>query len=1123
MHNLPVPGDQLCRDCVVESVQDPWRYLCRSSEGRVRVDVVGQEDAPALERLVGAFHPNLQQVWRVEREDGLAYVVQDPVPDSCLEDLLPLPGEVQTPANESWVEEVLVPDLCRGLKVLHDLGILHGGLHTGSCFMRSDERGTVVLADFARTLVSQGTDLPASAPWAWLPPEALGGAAPPPPTPAAEFYALGIVALEMLFGPLPGREDGQEDWRSRWAEGRGPSLPSSVPGRLRIALQGLLHPVPRERWGAAELDRWIAGEEPVPAATDPPRAKQAPRLALLTMSPSKRGSSRLDEASGASDPALASPVLTNLAAPESLLGPNGRGGTLRVEEDPPASPGRGGTRRVEEEPPASPGRGGTLRVEEMSAAPAVGVERHLPLGVLAAGAVLCTDCQVRQTLHPHETERPGLYLCDAPEGPVVVKVAATRYPPEPELWNRLATLSHPHVLRTCRTVVEGGFHFEVQEYCSKGTLADRVPRPGGPGPDLEWLCGTVLPHLAAGLSYLHAHEIVHRDIKPENLYVRESARGEEVLLGDFDISSVLTSSRTSRDTARAAGTWRYTAPEAFPRFVDDRAGGRQARVARAADYYSLGVTLLELMVGTTSLHTCELPDLFDFYLQGNRVEIPTTLPEPIRLLLGGLLIRNRHNRWGAEEVQRWREGRLTDQDRRRIQEDQAYELARASNPYKFPNSQPVDLPGLAEGMARDPEEALEDLLGGEVLMNWIGALDPAVVREIRRVRDKHRSKPDLVLFAAILYCDPARPYRMPDGTEVYTATEWLRAAEAMVLRGETRARALASEDTLTKLEMWLLGKTQPEPPAAEAVRFVRQSAESVRMQELGWALEPDRPYTLSPGVAGRLPGEVARLSLGAGLDWLVGMPEVYRRSFDLWQGGVLYAWMRQRGMADLASRCRAVAEGLQDHSYPAFEMVLRCLDPSLPPLRVEIQRAGGAGEFSVPYGEVHIVEIPYRVEGAGVPLGAFRLESAPSGLGLETPALSERSGVLRFTLDGRTGTSGGGTQVAMLRLQGGYVELEGGGVPLPFRVVAPVAATVLRVTAGMAAGGILLGLPRWIVAMLGMNEAFSFADYSFTGYWSKTMSWGFPGFNYLVATAILGGFGYAAWRVALLAWRKSDA
>ena len=243
---------------------------------------------------------------------------------------------------------------------------------------------------------------------------------------------------------------------------------------------------------------------------------------------------------------------------------------------------------------------------------------RLPLGFLSPGSLLCDDCVVERTLYPQESQRPGVYLCLAPEGRVVVKVAALYYPPRQKLWQRLPGLRHPHLLRIYRVLTRDGYFFDIEEYCDEGTLDDRVPRPGSayPAPTAEWVATALVPQMLAALRYLHGQEIVHRDLKPANIFVSGQGEGERMLLADFDISSVLAQERTSRDTQRAAGTWIYTAPEAFPRYLDTQSSGRVGRIARCNDYYALGISIIELLCGTTTLHQCQLADLFDCYLQG---------------------------------------------------------------------------------------------------------------------------------------------------------------------------------------------------------------------------------------------------------------------------------------------------------------------------------------------------------------------------------------------------------------------------------------------------------------------------------------------------------------------------
>lgn len=771
-------------------------------------------------------------------------------------------------------------------------------------------------------------------------------------------------------------------------------------------------------------------------------------------------------------------------------------------------------------PPEDGGEEGTgTRKLAMPAGPVTAGPPAMPLGRLAPGHVLCGDCTVEQTIRPHESQQPGIYRCVAPEGDVIVKVAPAAHPPRSDVWEKLPELVHPNVLRTYRTTEEGGFFFEVQEYCNGGTLADRLTRGDKSFTTVtaDWVLTQFVPQAHSGLEYLHARDIVHRDVKPSNIYCQRTAGGGEILvLGDFDISAVLDRTHTSRDTQRVAGTWYYTAPEAFPRFVDERGATRSTRVTRMADYYSLGVTIVELLQGTTCLHMCELPDLFDFYLQGSVVAIPENIPERLSLLLRGLLIRDRRARWGAEEVGRWLRGEVSAGDRRRINEDAAYVLPRVSHPYRLKEHSPVDLPGLADAMYREPEAATEDLMSGDILLSWIGAIDANKAREIRSVRERLRQKPDLALLAAIMVCDPFRPYIFGDGQEVRSAGEWL---DHM---GLLPAGEAASEDRLSRLATWLRFKWEPDERLAEGVEGIIASPPAVRLEELSYLVDPARPYSIAPGLEAATPEAVARAAYGNPEDWSRTIPDCYNASFRRWQEGYLHAWMRQRGLGSLAEQAAEVEEGLSEHPFAAFEAVLRLLCPELPPVQVELDLARVRGGLRVPYGQSRTVTLPYATTGCGVPFGGLEIEDGQPGISLSDQLIRSRSGAARLTLDSRGGLPVSRSFRARIRLTSGYAVLAGGGVSITYGVRLPAALTLGRIGLGLLLGGIIFGLPRWIISELGITVAPQPA-YDAEWLWEAIRAGEWPYLYFIGSAAMIGGACYAGWRVWLWAMSKSES
>src|SRR5689334_11392381 len=132
--------------------------------------------------------------------------------------------------------------------------------------------------------------------------------------------------------------------------------------------------------------------------------------------------------------------------------------TKRVDDDRPGPPALAtdGTRRVVPDQPLD----GTRRVMGDEPPPS----RIMPLGTLQPGHKLLDKYEVVETLNPHETERPGIFVCRDGDQKVVVKVAALRYPPKPELWEKLPLLDHPHVLKVFEVRESDGLYYEVQQY-----------------------------------------------------------------------------------------------------------------------------------------------------------------------------------------------------------------------------------------------------------------------------------------------------------------------------------------------------------------------------------------------------------------------------------------------------------------------------------------------------------------------------------------------------------------------------------------------------------------------------------------------------------------------------------
>ena len=155
-----------------------------------------------------------------------------------------------------------------------------------------------------------------------------------------------------------------------------------------------------------------------------------------------------------------------------------------------------------------------------------------------------------------------------------------------------ARLSHSNVVQVFDAGEADGQPYIVMEYVQGETVADVVARRGKVSPPEAV---EIVAQACDGLQHAHEHGLVHRDVKPQNLLVREDGC---VKVADLGIARAPESTHlTERGTI--LGTAAYLSPE--------QAAGEE--VTAAADVYSLGAVLYELLTGRTPYRFSSLAEL----------------------------------------------------------------------------------------------------------------------------------------------------------------------------------------------------------------------------------------------------------------------------------------------------------------------------------------------------------------------------------------------------------------------------------------------------------------------------------------------------------------------------------
>ena len=162
-----------------------------------------------------------------------------------------------------------------------------------------------------------------------------------------------------------------------------------------------------------------------------------------------------------------------------------------------------------------------------------------------------------------------------------------------------ASLHHPNIASIHETGECEGYHFYSMELVDGAGLDRRLSEYQLPAVEAltnerkpaarqsQRLIARLMAAVARAVDYAHQRGVLHRDLKPSNILID---RDGEPHLVDFGLAKLVNQERTQFTLSGAVlGTPNYMAPEL--------ASGRAAHATTAADVYSLGAILYELLAG----------------------------------------------------------------------------------------------------------------------------------------------------------------------------------------------------------------------------------------------------------------------------------------------------------------------------------------------------------------------------------------------------------------------------------------------------------------------------------------------------------------------------------------------
>jgi serine/threonine protein kinase len=409
---------------------------------------------------------------------GVYYAVRDYVSGVTLQQALQGGKKFEPPQIVEILGQILA-----ALTPLHRAGACHGGIKPSNIFLCDDNR--VILGDASPLVQGIGLALDRlSYDYRYAPPEAFRSGAGLEP--ASDFYSLGCVVYELVWGKPPFVSDNYLDLAACHAREtiRLPMGQGSVPRALSDSeefLRRLLAPDAAHRFGSLEeAERGLAGLrkamenwgvrrwQDVPLLAEASVAKYDPAHSLFPFGGAEAKS--LETQTGGPPPAAASAA----PLPEQV-------GRFEIEE--------------------VLGRGGMGTVYKA-------YDRQLDRAV------------VLKTLHSELRTASG---------------QGDRFLTE---YRALARLRHPNIVQIHDVGEFQGEPYLVMEFVGGGTLAEHRQR----FVNEPRLAAELIAKVARAVQHAHEIGIIHRDLKPANVLLDE--RGEPKV-GDFGLAK-----RTDEDMSQ---------------------------------------------------------------------------------------------------------------------------------------------------------------------------------------------------------------------------------------------------------------------------------------------------------------------------------------------------------------------------------------------------------------------------------------------------------------------------------------------------------------------------------------------------------------------------------------------
>ena len=193
-------------------------------------------------------------------------------------------------------------------------------------------------------------------------------------------------------------------------------------------------------------------------------------------------------------------------------------------------------------------------------------------------------------------------------------------------------LNHPFILRLFYSFQTSSSLYLVMEYCEKGDLENLLEKGRISELEAKFYAAEIL----LGLEYLHSLGIIYRDLKPANILLDSLGH---IKIADFGLAKNFNENEDSVSTV--VGSPAYISPEIIT----------HEKITNAADLYSFGILLHELLTSTLPFAELQIDKLFSSIRNG-KLKISDTLGKDAKDLIKKLVCRKPEKRPKYEDIKK---------------------------------------------------------------------------------------------------------------------------------------------------------------------------------------------------------------------------------------------------------------------------------------------------------------------------------------------------------------------------------------------------------------------------------------------------------------------------------------